>query len=295
VSGLTLFIIAGFRGEGIDGDYGGVINMYTDAQRISFYLDNIKTLFVNNYPMVLLISSISKFILHSGVAFVFISFALLGVLLKIRAIKVLSHFWLLSALIYYCHFFMLHEMTQIRAGVATGILLLSIPYIAERNFSKFILYVAVATLFHYTALVYLPLYFLNSKRIDVLGYAFILTIPVILFLMKFSFHPVFQLLGDNALTHRYFVYIDKYQMGLHKEHNPFNILILLHILLSVFFLFNIKKLSDKSPYMILFIKIYIIATAVFYLFSDLPTFACIQTTSCYCGSYCFVCFRSYGY
>jgi hypothetical protein len=272
-SALIFFILAGFRGEGVDGDYGGYVGMFKDAKTISFYLDNAKILFVNNYPMVLLISSISKFILHDGFGLLFIVFAFLGVTFKMKAIKELSQFLLLSVLIYFCHFFLLHEMTQIRAGVATGLLLLSIPSIKDRRFFTFLIYVGIAALFHYTALIFIPFYFINSDKISVPLYLLILIGPLILFLLHFSVHPIIRLFGDNPLTHRYFVYIDANAKGLYLVHNPFNVLILLHLCLSVFFLWKAKSLANHNPYAIILIKIYVFSAAVFYLFSDLPTFA----------------------
>jgi hypothetical protein len=272
-SAAIFFMLAGFRGEGVDADYHGLENMFNDAKTISFYLDNVSILFANNYPMVLIISSISKLFLSEGLGFVFIVFAFLGVTFKMKAIKELSQFWLLSVLIYFSHFFLLHEMTQIRAGVATGLLLLSIPSIKERHFLSFLKYILFATLFHYTAVIFLPFYFVNAKKINVPLYTMILIGPVILFLLHFSIHPVIKFLGDNPLTHRYFIYINANSRGLYLEHNPFNVLILLHLVLSVFLLLKAKSMAEINPYSIILIKIYIFSAAVFYLFSDLPTFA----------------------
>lgn len=273
VSALIFFILAGFRGQGVDADYRGYVVMFKDAKTISFYLENIKLLFVNNYPMVLIISSISKFILHDGFGILFIVFAFLGVTFKMKGIKELSQFLLLSVLIYFCNFFLLHEMTQIRAGVATGLLLLSIPSIRDKRFLNFLIYVGIAALFHYTALIFIPFYFLNSEKINVPLYFFILFGSLTFFLLHFSVHPIIRLFGDNPLTHRYFVYINANAKGLYLVHNPFNVLILLHLCLSIFFLLKAKSLAVHNPYAIILIKIYVFSAAIFYLFSDLPTFA----------------------
>lgn len=272
ICAIILFTIAGFRGRGVDGDYGGYVGMYNDAETLSYYIDNFDILIAKD-PMVTIISSAAKYLFDDGLIFLFLVFAFLGVLFKIKAIKELSPFWLLSILVYYSQFFLLHEMTQIRAGVASGLLLLSIPSIREKHFLNFLKYVFLASLFHYSALVFLPLYFINHNKINVSLYVIILVGSIMLFVLNVSIHPLFNLFGENPITQRYFIYVNAYSLGKNTEHNPFNVLILLHIVVSMFLLWKAKDMALKNKYSIILIKIYIFSTAVFYLFSDMPVFA----------------------
>lgn len=71
----------------------------------------------------------------------------LAVSIKFLAIRQISKFPFLSIFTYISLYFVLLEMTQIRAGVAIGIFLLSIKDIYNRNLINFSLKIIAATLF----------------------------------------------------------------------------------------------------------------------------------------------------
>lgn len=76
------------------------------------------------------------------------------------------------------YFCFLNGMRQL---IAAAILMLSIKYIQEENIKKFLLCIVFASLFHASALVFLPVYFLNKielnnfKRIAIVATFFILS------------------------------------------------------------------------------------------------------------------------
>ncbi len=91
-------------------------------------------------------------------------YALMSVSLHLFSItKNASNLWL-SLVVYLTMDYVLHDMIQIRAAVATGLLLLSIRFISERKWWIYFPLVVVATFFHYSAVVFLPLYFLPTKN-----------------------------------------------------------------------------------------------------------------------------------
>ena len=61
-------------------------------------------------------------------------------------------------------------MVQIRASVAAGLLMLSFVPLYERKPVRFVITVVCAALFHVSALMILPFYFLNTKSINVKWY-----------------------------------------------------------------------------------------------------------------------------
>ena len=95
--------------------------------------------------------------------YLFLLFAILGVSFKLIAIKQLTELWFLSLILYLSNFFILHEMTQIRAGVASAFLLLCVKPIYDRDLKRFLLFAVLGFLFHYSAIVILPLWFLGIK------------------------------------------------------------------------------------------------------------------------------------
>ena len=148
---IVLITIAAFRGEGVDRDYSNYVSYFHEQD----------FLFVE--PSFVLISIIIHFIVGPYPIFLFIFFAILGVSLKFIAIKQLTELWFLSLVIYISYFFILQDLTQIRAGVATSFLLLCIKPIKERNWKKFLLFSFLAFSFHYSALLIFPLWFLGGK------------------------------------------------------------------------------------------------------------------------------------
>lgn len=144
---ILLILIAGFSGP-ISQDYNNYISSYNEV---------INGRYRTDFSFIV-ISKIVHLIFNNPL-YLFLIYAILGVSLKISAIKKLSQFWFFSILIYFSYSFLLHEMTQIRAGVASAFVLLSIPSIYEKKLKSFLLYAGVAIFFHYSALVLLPFYF----------------------------------------------------------------------------------------------------------------------------------------
>lgn len=273
ISAIMLAYLAAFRGEGVDRDYIGYIAMYNATMPISYYLSNALEL-ISKDPAFVIISSIIKYSLHDKAIYLFVTFAVLGVALKAVAIKRMSSFWLLSVLLYYSHYYLLHEMTQIRVGVACGFFLLSIPSITDKKPLRYLLYIAVAASFHYSALLFMPLYFLNSTKLNKKLYLLVLLLPMLFMLIKLSIHPVFTLLGqDNPLTQRYYIYTYLLSQSAAKHINMFNVIILFNLVLGVLFIFKWSAISLCNKYAVIIIKIHVYSIALFYLFYDLGAFA----------------------
>jgi hypothetical protein len=57
----------------------------------------------------------------------------------------------------------LHDYTQIRAGVSAGIFLLAVHDLSEGNRSAYLKKIVIACLFHWTALILIPVYFIVRK------------------------------------------------------------------------------------------------------------------------------------
>ena len=90
----------------------------------------------------------------------------------------------------------MQECTQIRAAVAISFFLLSIKYIYSRDFIKFLLCSLCAIFFHVSAIMILPLYFLNPRKLHKKFWYILLVLGFILCLLKFNpFNLINNLLG----------------------------------------------------------------------------------------------------
>lgn len=258
--GVALFLIAGFRAEGVDHDYEGYIEYYNDV----LYRD-----FVNVEPAFIWLTQLVTN-LGDNSLYLFVIYAALGVALKVVGIYRLTRFPLAAMLIYYSGFFLLWEMTQIRAAVAGGILLVSIRHIKERNLGWFLVLCLLAAMFHYSALVFLPLYFLKSDRINVLLYcslipaATALNVAGLNLVEVASFAPV-QLI--ELKINSYSAYADA------DVNRTFNAVYLARCALAFLLLVNHRFLSKRNEYFPLLIKVYFVALFLHVALASIPGIA----------------------
>lgn len=267
---LLLIFIAGFRPIGLDRDSPN----YVSLLNIPFSQAN----FLDKEPAFWMLVEINRVLFSSNERTFFLIFAIIGVSLKILAINRLSSMPFLSLWAYICVYFILHEMTQIRAGVASGIFLLAIQDIVNRNFKKFIIKVLFASLFHYSAIVMLSLYFLNLRKISII-YFFLL--PVIgLFLAYFGLSKILLLnftdFLPEFLSYKLRIYLSLLELGEHKEIHIFNffyssLLILLYFIFSLYY--YAKNKIKFNNYDIFYIKVLSLLLFTFYFFSPVPVLA----------------------
>ena len=156
--GLAFFIIflfAGTRSIGTDQDSVAYSVYYSIDDRV---LSRIVE------PTFLLIRNATEAIsADNGLRYLLLFYALLGVSLKLAAILQLTSLRWLSVATYFSSYFFLHEFTQIRAAIASGLILLSVKHIQERNPFQFTVLVSLASLFHFSALIAFPLYLLGAR------------------------------------------------------------------------------------------------------------------------------------
>ncbi|NDP19742.1 MAG: EpsG family protein [Paludibacter sp.] len=266
ISGVILILFAGLRGERIDRDYHIYQLYYKLVPSFFGFFHDSKSFFstVSIEPSFILIFSILKSFFNNGFPIAIFFYALLGVTLKIKAIVKISDQILMSLLIYFTTIFLLQDMNQIRIGVAIGFILLSIPFILERNIVKFSIFIVLAVFFHYSAIIFAPFYFLNFKKINKVFYISLLSIPILLKLINFNPIELLLMFDFGLYTNKLKAYIEM-QHWLKADINLFNFSILIQLFFSTIFIFISEKIENK--YAVLLTKIYCFGIASFYLFS----------------------------
>lgn len=179
---IILCMFAGLRYE-IGADYLPYTEIYND---VGYFWDILAG--TSNYTDIhgelgyLVYNSIVKSI-FDDVNFLFLSIAFLSMGLTFYSICRYSPFIFLSIFLYYCRFFYLRDMGQIRTAVASAIILLCIESIAKRRFWRFVGLLILATLFHNTALIMLPIYFICGCTWKNSSYYLSLILSVIIAIM----------------------------------------------------------------------------------------------------------------
>lgn len=258
--GAALFLIAGLRAETVDHDYLGYLDYYSDV----LYRD-----FVNVEPTFILLSNLVK-ATSDNTLVLFMLYAALGVALKIAGILRLSRYPLAAMLVYYSGFFLLWEMTQIRAAVAGGLLLLCVPCIRQRQWKAFAALAGLAVTFHYAALVFLPLYFLNAERVRAWVYYALIPAASLLYMMQINLVELASLAPIQLIELKirsYETYADA------SVDNIFNAVFLARCTLAFVLLANREFLSRHSEYFLLLIKIYFLGLFLHVALASIPGIA----------------------
>lgn len=261
---LLLILVGGFR-NGISGGYpdylGYVYNYLYFDQHLEFTFS--------------LICKIARFIDDGNYYILFLIYALLGVSLKFFAFNSLSNNVYLSLAMYLCFFYPLHDLIQIRAGVAAGILLLSVRDLYDRNYKRFSCAILFATCFHLSSLLFLILLFLDSKsfnkKIWVLVIAFSL---VVSYLFNISLLNVGEVLQEGRIYEKIIYYQSAAENGNIEEVSMFSSFMLLNYFIMVLLFVYADRIVFINKYFYIFFKQFLIGIIFYILFvRNIPTLA----------------------
>jgi len=261
--GIVLILIAGLRPIGLDRDSLNYINALNESVNL-----------LDKEPFFWIIAKFNKILFGGNERTFFIIFAILGVTINLLAIKRLSLVPAFSIFTYICLYFVLHEMTQIRIGVASGIFLLSIPDVYNRNFKAFLFKTVLATMFHYSAIIMLLVYFLNPHKINFKFFFFLPLIGIFSIVVGSNVISILNFLSlylPDFLSYKLELYIHLLDKGIMSKINVLNfyygsLLIFYYIMISYYKYF-------KSKYDILLLKILGFMLFFFYFLSPVPAFA----------------------
>lgn len=257
ITSIFLISIAGFRTPGIDRDYLQYVHLLLNEERA--YME----------PTFKFLSYSLKSVFTNPTLPFFLIYAIIGIGIKLNAIKNLSNFWLLSVVVYFSYSFILHDLTQIRVGAALGFIMLSLPALYERNLIKFLAFVTLATMFHYSAVITSILWFITPLSINKWLYSSMIIISYLIVryieaavIYVFNFFPeVFQARALN------------YDGDFEEILNIFNTWQLMRCGISIVLVLFADKFLAYNKYALLLIKIYVLGTSIYVLLSSNPSFA----------------------
>lgn len=152
--GFVMVLIAGLREIGLDPD--------SENYEYSFqhYYQSSEMGMVE--PSFTLISAVLN-VFTDNVHLLFLVYAFLGVTIKLYAFKKHLQCIFVPMMLYISFYFVLHEMTQIRAGVVSALFLLAVYYIAKKEKRKALLLIIVGSFFHYSSLALLSTLVFGNK------------------------------------------------------------------------------------------------------------------------------------
>ncbi len=266
---LILSLFAGLRPAKASTDYENYFEVFNNAPNAITFIDRIG----NAEPFYIFIPSFFKFIGFPIISS-FVLYAFLGTFLKGIAIMKYSKYWFVSLIVYFSNFFLLHEFTQIRIGVAIGIYLLSIPFIFKRNFLLFALAITLACCFHYSAIILLSTFWISDKPLNKPIYLLCILGSLIIGILKIDLISLLSYLPISFIKEKTEFYIGANQSGLfNNQINLFNVFSLIDIFTCIILLKYSRQVSKHQVGFNFLLKLYFISLFFFFLLSSLPAVA----------------------
>ena len=271
---LILLLFVSARPPGGDKDYVSYLLSFSSFKDPLDYFNNYGD-WVYFDPMYYLIPSFFKtYVTQVHYALItFFVYALIALSLKFVAISRLSEFFFLSLVVYFSNYFLLHEMTQIRVGVATAIFLFAIPYLQEKKYLHYFGMVLLALLFHYSSVLYILPLFLKPDHFNKKVYYAALALILVLVVVPTNFLMPLLRLDTGDVSFKSNNYLEYAELGITQQANKLNPGFIMSYLLTILWVLFIDQLQQHNPFARLLVKLQIMALLLFQFFAPIPGFA----------------------
>ena len=166
----------------------------------------------------------------------------------------------LSFLIYLCGIFYFFSMNGIRQSIAMMLFYYSFRYIKEQNFKKYLMFNGVGVLFHTSAVLFLPLYFVLGKKIK---FKFKITLIAIAIMAS---KIVVPFIASILMQTHYAMYLTN---GYYSAQESMNFSMYLNIVIFLLYEWSLRK-SDSNKFGTFYSNIHFCGVIVSLLATSLP-------------------------
>ncbi len=258
--GVALMLLAAFRPIGIDNDSYSYENYFVNYDNPLY---EVSVEYSYRYLSELL------YPIFKDVHVIFLLYAIGGVGLKFGAFRKLTPMPFMAVAVYICTYFVLHEFTQIRVGVSSGLLLFIIMAIAERHRKQAIALILVSLVFHYSSALMIPLlFFSNDEMSEKERNLWCLLIPA--GYICYFLHIGLTSLPIPYIADKFEAYEELKGKGFLDEVNVFNLLFLLKIVIFYYVMAYYDVIKPHNKYLPIMMKMESLSLFSFTALSSLP-------------------------
>lgn len=259
---VILILFSAFRTIGVDPDSEVYEEIFKNGEDDTELLIETSVLFISGI--------INNF--TDDVHYLFLVYAILGITIKFYAIRQLSPWFFLPLIIYFANYFILHDFIQIRAGVASAMLLLAIKPLSEGNKKRAVAYFLIANVFHYSSLVFYPILFFSNSLSRTWKYALIAIMPLgaILFTLRLDF---ISLLPIPYIQEKLDMYKALTETGFFEEFTLKNVPLWIQYVIILYSLYFYDTILENCPALPLLLKITAYSMFFFFAFSSVSVVA----------------------
>lgn len=266
--GIFLFFIAILR-DGIGFDFNNYNYWYDVFKAYPSFIESYNLEF--GYLFINYISSSFRMV-------IFIC-ATLAIPIKLKVIYKYSEDKLMSLMIYFTGVFLMFDMGVIRQGISIAVCLISIKYILNRSLKKFIICIAIGTLFHTTTIIFFPLYFLGYKRYSK-KIIYISVLLALIFLKLDLFKVILDIIKLSpfeSITYR----LDFYTNIRTSGNNQITLSLIKRVMILIIFVEVYKKKNICDNQSLVLLNGYFLSVIISIILSPIEIFANRGTMSLY--------------
>lgn len=225
-------------------------------------------------PSFSLITSIMKAMEFDATG-MFLTYAVISVPIHLSILWKISKDYPFTILtIYISYYYMMHEMVQIRAGIAAGLFLWAIYHYVEKRKIAALTCILVGIFFHYSATVGLIL-FVTTDRLPRWQKVILYSIIPIGLVVYFSKIDISYLIPDSLTGGKLAIYRELNDRGSEEELSGWpmerNPLIWMNFILYYASIFYSEYLSEKCKYVVVAIKLQAIGFLTLFFFHGFST------------------------
>ena len=211
-------------------------------------------------------------LMRTNFIIIFFLYALVGVFVKMIAIKKLTNLHFLSLFIYFSNVFLLHECTQVRAGVAVGLILWSIVYLQKEEYYKFFLLILVAIFFHSSSFMALLLPIFKMCKADAKVWLCIFLACIVAHVANFDILKIIELIPNDFYQYKLKMYL-QLQEREDFSINYFNVGYLLQNAVVILCFFYKTEMEKENPYINILLNMCCFSSCCYLFFGQIPGFA----------------------
>ena len=269
ISFFMLWFIAGLKFE-MGGDWPAYTQFFKDVEPFDVVLTQEAPVYSKNYmePAYKLLNALIKS-LGGNMQLVFLIVAFINSCLLFKALRIYCVYPVLGSLIYFCAVYFPLDMIAIRQAVAVQLFFVSLFFIYQRRFWPFFLTMLIAVLFHRSAFLLLPLYFVIHKELNYKTYTAIFIFSAVVFFLKIQWMAsLLSILADRIGGHTGGIirmYISSNTYGVNRV---LSVGVIINFLLFILYYRHRHELRYFKYYTIFF-NLFMINVVVFFVFYEL--------------------------
>lgn len=202
---LTTFFV-GFRSN--LPDYTNYVSFYSNLST-----NLVQALQESNFELLFTMVSVIIKMVYDNIYFYFLIIAVSTIYLIFNAYRKLSNHYLISIYLYISSLLIYGPMIQIRNALALGIIMNSLVYISTQEKFKYFSLILVASLFHWSSIVFIPVYFINRLKFNrKISLSVLFLLPLITYVLGNNLFIILEVLGKalpfNNIQQKIMFYIN---------------------------------------------------------------------------------------